>query len=71
MAKKGKPQAAGPSLFDVIEVEEQKEAIAAGEDCKHPKESFGETFWGNPRCWRLTATCLTCGRIRGRGGKDG
>jgi hypothetical protein len=68
---KRKPAQSGPSLFDVIETEERRDRLAQGEECQHPKETFGETYWGVPRCWRLTATCVDCGRIRGRGGRDG
>ena len=53
----------GPSLFDVIEIEDDKER---GEDCKHTHEVKTFTVWEGETWERLTWSCLACGRIRGR-----
>jgi hypothetical protein len=53
----------GPSLFDQIEIEEDKEK---GEHCTHSHENETFTVWPNETFERMTYTCLGCGRIRGR-----
>lgn len=54
----------GMSLFDVLETETVKVEGAAA--CRHGRERRSETVWKGESCVRLTMTCETCGRIRGR-----
>lgn len=53
----------GPSLFDVIEIEEAKEDPKS---CQHRHEEKTDTDWGKPYGLRMTWTCLACGHVRGR-----
>ena len=51
------------SLFDLMDIEDAK---ARPEECKHFHEEKTETFWKDIQEWRMTWTCVACGRIRGR-----
>lgn len=51
-----------PSLFDLIEIEEDKEAKI----CEHRHEEKSFTFWQHLKEERMTWTCKACGNVRGR-----
>ena len=53
----------GPSLFDVLDIEEAKADVA---NCKHPVERATETVWTGEKIIRCTWTCESCNYIRGR-----
>lgn len=63
MAKRAKNNL---DLFEVVEREDEKEQAEKGL-CQHKFETKTETDWPNfPNDPRMTWTCETCSRIRGR-----